>query len=101
MYFKVRFYAILSISSTKKCCVCSVQGTRWAEELEGSAVRPKVIHDLETLLGEKSAFFEGKFILHFVAPIRMEDHITKSTNKNMHANEAKKKHKFQKKKGAK
>ncbi len=70
------------------------KGTRWSEELEGSQVRPHKVHDLKQLT--QLEYFEGKFILHFVGPIRMEEHIQTNTNTNMHADAPKKKHKFDK-----
>ncbi len=69
------------------------KGTRWNEELTGSAVRPAAVHDCEKLAGGLP-FFSGKFILHFAAPVRMEAHVTNDSNTNMHKDEEKKKQRY-------
>lgn len=41
------------------------------------------MHDLNELF--EHPYFVDKFLLHFVAPVRIEDHIRTDTNVNMHA----------------
>lgn len=61
------------------------KGTRWREELQGSRVQPKVVHDMYQLSAERVKVFEGKFILWFPAPFQIEEHIRNDSNTNMHA----------------
>jgi 16S rRNA (guanine527-N7)-methyltransferase len=75
------------------------KGTRWSEELEGSQVRPHKVHDLKQLT--QLDYFDGKFILHFLAPIQMEEHVQNNTNTNMHADKPKQKQKYDKKRNKK
>jgi hypothetical protein len=62
------------------------KGTRWSEELAGSRCQPATVHDLNKLF--EHPYFVDKFLLHFAAPVRIENHIRTDTNVNMHAPKA-------------